>query len=138
MSVLLGNGDGTFRPAIVDPIFGLGVGAWSVAVADVNRDGKPDLLVGARCGTAQNCGNLVAVLLGNGDGTFQPPATYSSNESFASSVAVGDVNGDGNPDLLVANVNSNTVGVMLGNGTGTFRPVVTYSAGEALQVPPLP
>ena len=131
VSVLLGNGDGTFRPAIVDPIFGLGVGAWSVAVADVNRDGKPDLLVGARCGTAQNCGNLVAVLLGNGDGTFQPPATYSSNESFASSVAVGDVNGDGNPDLLVANVNSNTVGVMLGNGTGTFRPVVTYSAGES-------
>jgi hypothetical protein len=133
VDVLLGNGDGSFRPPVTYYAYAFenGIGALSVAVADVNRDGKSDLLVGGYCGVVDNCGNLVAVLLGNGDGTFQSPTTLASGDTSQSSVAVGDVNGDGNPDLLVANWNSGTVGVMLGNGTGTFQPIVTYSAGES-------
>jgi len=72
--------------------------ATSLAVADVNGDGKPDLLVANECAIGSNCGSSgkVGVLLGNGDGTFQAPVTYSSGGQFPYSLAVGDVNGDGN------------------------------------------
>ncbi len=77
---------------------------FSVAVADVNGDGKPDLVVANYCASSSNCSNgTVSVLLGNGDGTFQAPVSYNSGGEEAYSVAVADVNGDGKPDLLVAN-----------------------------------
>ena len=76
--------------------------AFSVAVADVNGDGKPDLVVANR-NTMAAVGS-VGVLLGNGDGTFQAAVTYGSGGYQANSVAVADVNGDGKPDLLVANL----------------------------------
>jgi len=69
----------------------------AVAVADVNGDGKPDLVV------AIFFFNTVGVLLGNGDGTFQAATTYSSGGFFPSSVAVADLNGDAKPDVAVAN-----------------------------------
>jgi Bacterial Ig-like domain (group 3)/FG-GAP-like repeat/Abnormal spindle-like microcephaly-assoc'd, ASPM-SPD-2-Hydin len=133
LGVLLGNGDGTFQTAVT---YGSGgYEALSVAVADVNGDGKPDLLV-TNCGATNSCNNdTVGVLLGNGDGTFQTVVTYGSGGFGAESVAVGDVNGDGKPDLLVANCgatnscNNGTVGVLLGNGDGTFQTVVTYGSG---------
>ena len=111
----------------------------SIAVADVNGDGKPDLVVGncSFSGGSVNCttGNgAVAVLMGNGDGTFQPAATYSSGGSAPTSVAIADVNGDGKPDLLVANLCANScpdasgsVGVLL-NNTDITPPVITISA----------
>ena len=100
VSVLLGNGDGTFQTAVS---YGSGGEyALSVAVADVNGDGKPDMLVANDC--ASGCTNgLVSVLLGNGDGTFQTAVSYSSGGVDAWAVAVGDMNGDGKPDLVVAN-----------------------------------
>jgi hypothetical protein len=127
VGVLLGNGDGTFQAAVT---YGSGgYGALSVAVADVNGDGKPDLLVANEC--AGNCeyssNGSVGVLLGNGDGTFQPAVSYNSGGAEAYSVAVGDVNGDGKLDLIVAN--DNAVGVLLGNGDGTFQPAVSYNSG---------
>ena len=74
--------------------------------------------------------------MGNGDGTFQTVVTYGSGGSDAISVAVADVNGDGKPDLMVANecgdskcATSGTVGVLLGNGDGTFQTAVTYGSG---------
>ena len=139
VGVLLGNGDGTFQTAVP-----YGSGGWdtaSVAAADVNGDGKPDLLMPSRCVsyTGNNCWTVgdgtVGVLLGNGDGTFQTAVPYGSDGWIALFVAVTDVNGDGKPDLLVANafgndnVNDGSVGVLLGNGDGTFQTVVPYDSG---------
>ena len=80
-----------------------GYGAKSVAVADVNGDGKPDLLVANQCTNDNNCTGVLGVLLGNGDGTFQTVVPYGTGGQGAYFVAVADVNGDGKPDLLVAN-----------------------------------
>ncbi len=141
VSVLLGNGDGTFQAAV--NYSSGGFGAVFVAVADVNGDGKPDLVVANSClqySSACQSGQVnstVGVLLGNGDGTFQPVVTYNVGGYAAVSVAVADVNGDGKPDLLVASscapVNglctNGAVSVLLGNGDGTFQSAVTYSSG---------
>jgi len=125
--VLLGNGDGTFKPVVF--YSSGGNSALSVVVADVNRDGNPDLLVGNTC-DKNNCAlGSVGVLLGNGDGTFQSAVSYDPGGSGARSVAAADVNGDGKPDLIVANSFYNTVGVMLGNGDGTFQTATTYDSG---------
>jgi hypothetical protein len=129
VGVLLGKGDGTFQPAV--PYGSGGLYADSVAVADVNGDGKADIVVGT-CGFPKvlSCvasGGKAGVLLGNGDGTFQPAVTYTLGGSGATSVAVADVNGDGKPDLLVAT--GSAVGVLLGNGDGTFQTVTKYSSG---------
>ncbi len=133
VSVLLGKGDGTFNPAVT---YGSGgFQANSIAVADVNGDHKPDLVV-ANCGT-NKCAEegFVAVLLGNGDGTFQPAVTYDSGGQAAFGVATADVDGDGKPDMLAANAFSNTVGLLLGNGDGTFRSALTYSSGGLVPAP---
>jgi Big-like domain-containing protein/VCBS repeat protein len=124
VGVLLGNGDGTFQPAVT-----YGSGRYrplSIAVADVNHDGKLDLLVATPCDIS-DCDGLAGVFLGNGDGTFQPPLNYDAGGQMAQSIAVGDVNHDGYPDLLVASERG--VGVLLGSGDGTFQPAVNYSSG---------
>jgi hypothetical protein len=66
----------------------------------------------------------VGVLLGNGDGTFQPALTYFSGGNIAVSLVVGDMNGDGRPDLVVANLSGDWLGVML-NDTGPHTPTAT-------------
>ena len=124
VDVLLGNGDGTFQAAVA---YGSGgFAAESVAVADVNGDGKPDIVV-TNCGSNTNCTNgTVGVLLGDGNGTFQTAVSYSAS-ARAYSAAVADVNGDGKPDLIVANTNG--VDILLGNGDGTFQAAGTYGSG---------
>jgi hypothetical protein len=118
VTVLLGNGDGTFEAAVN---YATGSEPWSVAVGDFNGNGKLDLIV------ANTGSNNVSVLLGNGDGTFQAAVNYGTG-SGPWSVAVGDFNADGKLDLIVANTGSNNVSVLLGNGDGTFQPAVNYGA----------
>jgi hypothetical protein len=126
VSVLLGNGDGTFQPAITTSLL---PGATSIAVGDFNRDGKLDLAI------TSGLNNAVEILRGNGDGTFQTnPLIISvgTQQNFLpsiQSVAVGDFLHNGKLDLAVANPGSNTVSVLLGNGDGTFQPRVDYAVG---------
>jgi hypothetical protein len=134
VGVLLGNGSGIFRAAVNYTTGGFEPD--SVAVGDLNHDGKPDLVVANQCDNFDNCNGVVGVRLGNGDGTFQPVRTFGSGGFEAQSVAVADVNHDGKPDLVVANVcadsnctNGGALGVLLGNGDGNFEAAVTYSSG---------
>jgi hypothetical protein len=110
VTVLLGNGDGTFTPTAVSPV--TGSLPYSVAVADFNGDGKADLV------TADAGSNTVTVLLGNGDGTFAAPLSPAAGTDpiFA---AVGDFNGDGWPDLAAANNSTLSVTVLLDQVTQT-------------------
>jgi uncharacterized repeat protein (TIGR03803 family) len=129
ISVMLGNGDGTFQSP--QP-FAAGQGSLNGVVHDVNGDGKPDLVM-VNSGT-----DTVSVFLNNGNGTFAPAQTYvTSNDgsTLAESVAVADVNGDGKPDLVVANGSNVYVGnvsVLLNNGNGTFQAPQTLIGGGSV------
>ena len=131
--VLLGNGDGTFQPAVT--YSSGGYGPSSLAIVDVNRDGIVDVLVNNvdLCGAQQN--GCVAVLLGNGDGSFRSPTTYDSGGPNSYSMAIADFNSDGKVDIVVTDCSPyngtacGLFGVLLGNGDGTFNPVVTYNSG---------
>jgi FG-GAP-like repeat len=121
VGVLLGNGDGTFQPAVY---YSVGSSPRAVAVGDFNGDGKLDLVVGN-----VTSGN-VSVLLGNGDGTFQPALNYAADNA-PYSVAVGDFNGDGKLDVAAAEAGGSAiVSVFLGKGDGTFQPAVNYGVGQ--------
>ncbi len=116
VAVLLGNGDGTFRPATFYPAGDMSSG---IAAGDFNGDGKLDLA------TADYYSNTISILLGNGDGTFRPPISYPTGQSPVAIVA-GDFNGDGKLDLAVV---TNGVSIFLGNGDGTFHPGSTLNIG---------
>ena len=142
VAVLLGNGDGTFKKAKTYNTGGFDAIGW-VAIADVNGDKKPDLVVANYCLTECSYPPVqgsVGVLLGNGNGTFKAVKTYPSGGDGAVSVAVADLNKDGKPDILVANCGpeacgpgspGGNVGVLIGNGNGTFKPVVNYPAANS-------
>jgi dienelactone hydrolase len=123
VSVLLGNGDGTFRP---HSDYDAGVAANWVMVGDFNRDGNLDLAVVDGQGNSRT--SAVMILLGNGDGTFQRPTSYPLSVNGASG-ATGDFNSDGKLDIAVAD-NIGLVSILLGNGDGTFQPRVDYTSGS--------
>jgi len=125
VSVLLGNGDGTFQAATN---YVAGSFPYGLATGDFNGDGKPDLAVANSGGQGENLGT-VSVLFGNGDGTLQAATGYAAG-SVPLFAAVGDFNGDGEPDLAVANEDGNSVSVLVGNGDGTFQAAVNYGAGS--------
>ncbi len=119
-SVLLGNGDGSFQPY---KLLGSSQGPTWIAAGDFNHDGDPDLAV-------TTSSNTVDISMGNGDGTFQGYTSIATGGgSNPQSVAVADLDGDGNSDLVVACYGANAVGVLLGNGDGTFLPIELYAAG---------
>jgi uncharacterized repeat protein (TIGR01451 family) len=120
VSILIGQGNGAFATAVNHAV---GPGPSSVAVGDFNLDGKPDLVTANGAGLAGSDNN-VSVRLGNGDGTFAAAVHYGDGGFQAASVAVGDFNGDGSPDLVVANhaLAQESYSVLMGNGDGTFAP----------------
>jgi hypothetical protein len=120
ISVLLGNGDGTFQPAITST----SGGQSGITVGDFNNDGILDVVI------VKESSSTVSVLLGNGDGTFQAPHTYAI-PVYAYQVAVGDFNSDGKLDVAVANEGGGTqVTVYLGNGDGTLQmPATNITSG---------
>jgi hypothetical protein len=137
--ILLGNGDGTFTPAPGSPVaVGYsGRGPTAVAVADFNGDGKLDLAV------ASDVDDTVAILLGNGDGTFAAVGgccgTSQPYTHDFTNLGLGDFNGNGKLDLALAIQNGQVappadyVNLMVGNGDGTFTPGDFSVLQDALQ-----
>jgi Bacterial Ig-like domain (group 3)/FG-GAP-like repeat len=121
LSILLGNGDGTFQTPQLIHVWDL---TGAVAAADMNGDGNLDLLVATDGGGYSE----VQILLANGDGTFQAPIASVINVPgtplVPKALSIGDFNGDGKPDVAVANwgyKNTETLVIMLGNGDGALR-----------------
>jgi hypothetical protein len=118
ISILLGNGDGTFTAAIGSPVnAGIGSFPFFLAVGYFNRDGYADLAV------VNGQDNSVSILLGNEEGGFTPAAgspIHFPNAPGLCPIVTADFNGDGIIDLAVADFSTNTVYILLGNGDGTF------------------
>src|SRR5262249_46153671 len=85
----------------------------------------PDLAVA----TTEFSNGGLSVLLGNGDGTFQGPVKYTTDGTNAFAVAIGDVNGDGSPDIVTANPERNSGSVFFNTGDGTFQPAQNFAVG---------
>ena len=138
VQIFTGNGDGTFAPgASVDigsPANARTLGTHQVTEADLNGDGRPDLVIST---TAPDTGDAtVTVLLGDGHGGFAVAGPVALGLGQAATlVAIGDVNGDGVPDIVAlpsTTGGNETVAVLLGRGDGTFQP----AASVALPLPP--
>jgi hypothetical protein len=133
VEVLLGNGDGTFQPG---PICAVGLAPFAIVAGDFTRDGHLDVAVAGiyyNPATQTQAGE-VSILLGNGDGTFEPGATYVVGSEPAFDLAAGDFTGDGRLDLAVVAEDYNPgpgfvakIAVLVGNGDGTFEPGATYN-----------
>ena len=128
LSILLGNGDGTFAPptqVTVDR------GPRGIVAADFNGDGKLDLATAISGGWFET--NQVNVLMGRGDGTFESPVSWAVGTAPAW-IATGDFNGDGHPDLVVPNAGPGSAGttlsVLINQGNGAFAPPATYTVGQ--------
>ncbi len=132
VSVVLGNLDGGFNPQVTYPT---GPAPTAVLTGDFNNDGNLDLAV-----TDGNCANegpdgfvnltcspgTVSILLGNGDGSFQPHLDYATGKN-PSAFAAADFDGDGKLDLAIVNSQDGTLSVLLGHGDGTFQAQVLYT-----------
>ncbi len=121
VSILLGSKNGLYSEAPGSPIT-VGSKPVALAVGDFDRNGKPDLV------TANYGSDSLTVLLGNGDGTFTlgnggtaVTVTSPSVQTRPTGIAVGDFNGDGNPDLAVTFQGTQSVIIFFGDGRGTFR-----------------
>src|SRR5215813_3413770 len=128
VEILLGRNNGRFGPA---KAFATGTQPEGLTATDFNHDGHLDLVV-TNFGTFPTDHGGVSLLLGNGDGSFQAPANFAAGD-FPVGIASGDFNGDGNPDVVVADFGTNVgvaaVKLLLGNGNNGFAPaqnVVTF------------
>jgi len=126
VSILIGNGDGTFQPAMN---LIAGKNPTRIAAGDFNSDGNSDLIV-VRAGDDTGDDGDATIFLGHGDGTFSPGHVLATGKN-PSAVAVSDLNGDHKLDLIFGNStdfrNDNSVTILLGNGDGTFQSPVVYA-----------
>jgi len=102
----------------------LGAGAFDGVLADFNGDGHLDLA------SANTDANNISVLLGRGDGTFEPPNSFPLDGLAPAALVNADLDGDDHWDLVVANSQSENINVLLGRGDGTFGEAVAYAAGS--------
>ncbi|MBD2699665.1 VCBS repeat-containing protein [Spirosoma sp. BT702] len=123
LSILLGNGDGSFQPPVTKGN-NTGAGLWLTA-ADVNKDGRIDLIESS-VNFPSGTNSAIEVFLGMGDGTFQNAVSYPTGTD-PRGIDSGDLNNDGNIDIVTADSFGNTISVLLGNGDGTFLPKVSYT-----------
>jgi hypothetical protein len=133
-SVMLGNGDGTFRPKVDYPLVN-----WSqdVATGDFNADGKADLVY-----TINDPQISLSLLTGRGDGTFNAPVNFANTSGLDSPAVVAvELNHDGRPDIVVAHqischtspcIVGRTISVLLGLGDGTFQPAREIEVGTGM------
>lgn len=125
VSILFGNGNGTFQPQVAVP---LGI-EYSfpndIAAADLNADGATDLLVTLDVYSPP----LLAVLLNDGAGSFTESTTVAGYAPY--DLTVGDPNGDGIPDAIVTSWIADHVFVVPGNGDGTFQPPLLFATGAS-------
>ena len=127
ISVLKGNGDGTFG-AKTD--YEVALRPYGVVTVDLNGDGKLDIVTGA---ATFSLSSNVSVFLGNGDGTFQSRIDYAFSAFFSgvsppNSILASDLNNDGKSDVVAVNGSGATV--FLGNGDGTLNPPVRYDSSS--------
>jgi len=124
LTVLLGDGAGGFTPAAGSPVPAGSAFADAVAITDLNGDGKPDLAV-------DNQANQVSILLGDGTGAFTAAvgSPFSTGGNNSRSIAVADYNGDGRPDIAVANLTGNYISILFNNGGGTFTTPSSVNVG---------
>jgi hypothetical protein len=127
ISVLLGNGNGTFHQAVD---YNTLYPTW-VAVADLNGDGKEDIVASSLSSATIPPAASVSVLMGNGDGTFQPGVVYPAGLSL-NYVAIGDFNGDHKPDLVAVDFESGAVITLLNTGVVSFSPTTPLTFASQL------
>ncbi|HET6350196.1 MAG TPA: FG-GAP-like repeat-containing protein, partial [Candidatus Krumholzibacteria bacterium] len=123
LSIVLNNGDGTFATPVTKETGGQG--EYTIAIADANNDGIPDIF----CGTFDSTPYMI-VLLGDGDGGFTAQPQVNEGGKPWQTV-VGDFNNDGNVDVASCNSNVNNIGILFGNGAGGFTGSVTTVACDA-------
>ncbi|GHO48554.1 FG-GAP repeat domain-containing protein [Ktedonospora formicarum] len=131
ITVLLGNGDGTFTAAPGSPIsFNFAGLPWGIGVGDFNNDGNLDIVTTIPASTIYGNQGVAVVLLGNGNGTFQSPQAWGAEDIYCYNVAVGDFNNDGKWDIVTTNYYSNNIAVWLNNGDNTFQSARFYDVGQ--------
>lgn len=118
MSILIGNGDGTFQAAVTTAV----LNPFHILAADLNADGKQDLVT-------TGFPDKVSVQIGNGNGTFQSPVTYTVGPG-PRTLGIADFNSDNKLDVAVTNSGDSTVvSLLIGNGDGTLQAAVPINIG---------